>query len=78
MTHCRQAMLEELHRRNYAPSTITYYVKNVELGRGQSVGGAFEVAGELFSNRLCIPPQVSRARSVSRRAVRRISRQECS
>jgi site-specific recombinase XerD len=23
-------MLEELHRRNYAPSTITYYVKNVE------------------------------------------------
>jgi integrase/recombinase XerD len=30
VTHCRQAMLEELHRRNYAPSTITYYVKNVE------------------------------------------------
>ena len=30
MTHLRQAMLEELHRRNYAPSTITYYVKNVE------------------------------------------------
>jgi predicted nucleic acid-binding protein len=25
-----------------------------------------------------VPPQVSRARSVSRRAVRRISRQECS
>ena len=30
MTHLRQAMLEELHRRNYAASTITYYVKNVE------------------------------------------------
>jgi len=30
VTHLRQAMLEELHRRNYAPSTITYYVKNVE------------------------------------------------
>ena len=30
MTHLRQAMLEELHRRNYAPSTITYYVKHVE------------------------------------------------
>ena len=30
MTHLRQAMLDELHRRNYAASTITYYVKNVE------------------------------------------------
>ena len=30
MTHLRQAMLEELHRRNYAASTITYYIKNVE------------------------------------------------
>ena len=30
MTQLRQAMLEELHRRNYAASTITYYVKNVE------------------------------------------------
>jgi integrase/recombinase XerD len=30
VTHLRQAMLEELHRRNYAASTITYYVKNVE------------------------------------------------
>jgi integrase/recombinase XerD len=30
VTHLRQAMLEELHRRNYAASTITYYLKNVE------------------------------------------------
>jgi integrase/recombinase XerD len=30
VTHLRQAMLEELHRRNYAASTITYYIKNVE------------------------------------------------
>jgi integrase/recombinase XerD len=30
VTHCRQAMLDELHRRNYATSTITYYLKNVE------------------------------------------------
>lgn len=30
MTHLREAMLEELHRRNYAASTITYYIKNVE------------------------------------------------
>ena len=30
MTHLRQAMLEELHRRNYAASTISYYIHNVE------------------------------------------------
>jgi len=30
VTHLRQAMLDELHRRNYAASTITYYIKNVE------------------------------------------------
>jgi integrase/recombinase XerD len=30
VTHLRQAMLEELYRRNYAASTITYYIKNVE------------------------------------------------
>ena len=30
MTHLRQAMLEELHRRNYAASTIAYYIRNVE------------------------------------------------
>ena len=30
MTHLRQAMLEELHRRNYAASTIPYYIQNVE------------------------------------------------
>lgn len=30
MTHLRQAMLEELHRRNYAPSTIAYYIQHVE------------------------------------------------
>jgi len=30
VTHLRQAMLEELHRRNYAPSTITYYLRHVE------------------------------------------------
>lgn len=30
MTHLRQAMLDELHRRNYAASTITYYIKHVE------------------------------------------------
>jgi integrase/recombinase XerD len=30
VTHLRQAMLEELHRRNYAPSTIAYYIQHVE------------------------------------------------
>ena len=30
MTHLRRAMLEELHRRNYAASTIAYYIRNVE------------------------------------------------
>lgn len=30
MTHLRQAMLDELHRRNYAASTITYYLRHVE------------------------------------------------
>ena len=30
MTHLRQAMLDELHRRNYAASTIAYYVRHVE------------------------------------------------
>lgn len=30
MTHLRRAMLDELQRRNYAASTITYYLKNVE------------------------------------------------
>ena len=30
MTHLRQAMLDELHRRNYAATTITYYIRNVE------------------------------------------------
>jgi integrase/recombinase XerD len=30
VTHLRQAMLEELHRRNYAASTIAYYIRNVE------------------------------------------------
>jgi integrase/recombinase XerD len=30
VTQCRQMMLEELQRRNYAASTITYYLKNVE------------------------------------------------
>ena len=30
MTHLRQAMLEELHRRNYAASMIAYYIHNVE------------------------------------------------
>ncbi|MBA3561077.1 MAG: site-specific integrase, partial [Gemmatimonadaceae bacterium] len=30
MTHLRQAMLEELHRRNYAASTIAYYIRHVE------------------------------------------------
>jgi integrase/recombinase XerD len=30
VTHLRQAMLEELHRRNYAASTITYYIQHVE------------------------------------------------
>jgi len=30
VTHLRQAMLEELHRRNYAASTISYYIHNVE------------------------------------------------
>ena len=30
MTRLRQIMLEELQRRNYAPSTIRYYAHNVE------------------------------------------------
>ena len=30
MTHLRQAMLEELQRRNYAASTIAYYIQHVE------------------------------------------------
>ena len=30
MTHLRQAMLEELHRRNYAASTSAYYIQHVE------------------------------------------------
>ena len=30
MTHLRRAMLEELHRRNYAASTIAYYIRHVE------------------------------------------------
>jgi len=30
VTHCRQAMLEELHRRNLAETTITSYLKAVE------------------------------------------------
>ena len=30
MTRLRQMMLEELQRRNYAPSTIAYYIHNVE------------------------------------------------
>ncbi len=30
MTHLRKIMLEELQRRNYAPSTVGYYVRAVE------------------------------------------------
>jgi integrase/recombinase XerD len=30
VTHLRRAMLEELHRRNYAASTIAYYLQHVE------------------------------------------------
>ena len=30
MTHLRQIMLEELERRNYAPGTITCYIRSVE------------------------------------------------
>ena len=30
MTHLRQAMLEELHRRNYAATTIRTYVRIIE------------------------------------------------
>ena len=30
MTHLRQAMLEELQRRNYATTTVYYYLKAVE------------------------------------------------
>jgi integrase/recombinase XerD len=30
VTHCRQIMLEELQRRNFAPTTITSYLKAVE------------------------------------------------
>ena len=30
MTHCRRAMLEELQRRNFAPTTISTYLHAVE------------------------------------------------
>src|SRR5262249_56236816 len=30
VTHCRQAMLEELQRRNFAPTTISSYLHAVE------------------------------------------------
>jgi hypothetical protein len=30
VTHLRQIMLEELERRNYAPGTITCYIRTVE------------------------------------------------
>ena len=30
MTHCRQIMLEELQRRNFAPTTISTYLHAVE------------------------------------------------
>jgi site-specific recombinase XerD len=30
VTHLRQIMLEELERRNYAPGTITSYIRTVE------------------------------------------------
>jgi integrase/recombinase XerD len=30
VTHLRQAMLEELQRRNYATTTVYYYLKAVE------------------------------------------------
>ena len=30
MTHLRQAMLEELQRRNYAKTTVDYYIRAVE------------------------------------------------
>ena len=30
MTHCRQVMLEELQRRNFAPTTISSYLHAVE------------------------------------------------
>ena len=30
MTHLRQAMLEELQRRNYATTTVQYYIQAVE------------------------------------------------
>jgi hypothetical protein len=33
VTHLRQIMLEELERRNYAPSTIRAYIRSVEALR---------------------------------------------
>ena len=30
VTHLRQAMLEELQRRNYAKTTVQYYIQAVE------------------------------------------------
>ena len=30
MTHLRQAMLDELQRRNYATTTVQYYIQTVE------------------------------------------------
>jgi hypothetical protein len=56
VTHLRQAMLEELHRRNYAASTITYYIQHVEqfarfsTVRCQSIGEAYVAVFELMKS----------------------------
>jgi hypothetical protein len=39
VTHLRQIMLEELERRNYAPGTITCYIRTVEHFARCRVGG---------------------------------------
>ena len=41
MTHCRQVMLEELQRRNYAKNTIYYYLKAVERFAKNSISATY-------------------------------------
>jgi hypothetical protein len=64
VTHLRQIMLEELERRNYAPSTIRAYIRTVEHFAG--ISAVHPVGSLLLSNRplwglnIALPGQSSR------------------